>query len=441
MDATKPLGELLIEQGLITDKQLREALEFQRNSPDQVLGQLLLRLGYIHESDLALLLDQKGKRRHIEDILLKDGMIDQQQIRNAKQLAAQNNSTIEKAFLKLGYLDEESLARAVARQYDLPFIDISSVSLEPSLSAYISPVYARKQIMAPISKIGNALTLALARPLAFHDLRQLESSIGLKIISVIATESVVQKAIKIIYGGDSGHDSHSYVDEINVESVQDSISELLDTTHPDDRPDIEDEVRKVTEKDSVIVKLVSKIVYDAYTRKSSDIHIEPYPGKKDVSVRIRIDGQCAVYQKIPYKYKYAIPSRIKIMADLDIAERRKPQDGKINFKKFGPLDIELRVAAMPTIGGLEDVVIRILGGGEPIKHSQLGLAERNIRIFEKSISSPYGLLLVVGPTGSGKTTTLHSGSVTDKPLYPAKKNLDCRGPCGDKPAEVCDKSR
>jgi type II secretory ATPase GspE/PulE/Tfp pilus assembly ATPase PilB-like protein len=127
-----------------------------------------------------------------------------------------------------------------------------------------------------------------------------------------------------------------------------------------------------------------------------------------VVVRTRVDGLCDIYQRLPYKYKYALPSRIKIMADLDISERRKPQDGKINFRKFGPADVELRVATMPTVGNLEDVVIRLLGTGDPVTFDDLGLTVRNRRVFERAIRQPYGLILVVGPTGSGKTTTLHS---------------------------------
>ena len=197
--------------------------------------------------------------------------------------------------------------------------------------------------------------------------------------------------------------------EVNLDLVPDSIVDLLSNTSSGDEPEVEEETKKVTEKDSVIVKLVNKIIYDAYMNKASDIHIEPYPGKKDVIVRTRVDGQCSVYQRIPYKYKFALPSRIKIMGDLDIAERRRPQDGKIEFKKFGPLDIELRVATMPTVGGLEDIVIRILASGDPVGFTDLGLTERNLRVFRESLSSPFGLILVVGPTGSGKTTTLHSG--------------------------------
>jgi len=198
-------------------------------------------------------------------------------------------------------------------------------------------------------------------------------------------------------------------DEVNLDLVPDSIVELLSKSSVTDEPEVEEETKKVTERDSVIVKLVNKIIYDAYMAKASDIHIEPYPGKKDVVVRTRVDGQCSIYQRIPYKYKFAIPSRIKIMAELDIAERRKPQDGKIDFKKFGPLDTELRVATMPTVGGLEDVVLRILTGGDPLAFKDLGLTDRNQRVFQDALASPHGLLLVVGPTGSGKTTTLHSG--------------------------------
>lgn len=187
-----------------------------------------------------------------------------------------------------------------------------------------------------------------------------------------------------------------------------SFSDLLSKLEVGDEPDVEQEVQKVSEQDSVIVQLVNKIICDAHRAKASDIHIEPYPGKNDVIVRIRIDGRCQVYQKIPYNYKYAITSRIKIMAGLDIAEKRKPQDGKIDFKKYGPVDVELRVATLPTAGQLEDVVLRILASGEPIPFDKLGLTGRNTKAFESCISKPYGLILVVGPTGSGKTTTLHS---------------------------------
>lgn len=404
----KRVGELLVEQHLINQEQLLEALDLQKLFPDQPVGQLLCKLGFIKESDLSLLLDQKNKRRKLPDILMANGVIDQKKITHARDFANQNNITFEKALVKLNFIDEEGLSKAVASQYDMPYIKIDASNLDISLSRYISAVYAQKQRIAPISKIGNTLTLAMVQPLKAHDIRELEDSIRLKIISAIATETTIASCLKRLYNIDTVSTA-SASSEVNLDMVPDSIIDLLSKTSAGDEPEVEEETKKVTEKDSVIVKLVNKIIYDAYMNKASDIHIEPYPGKKDVVVRTRVDGQCSIYQRIPYKYKYALPSRLKIMGDLDIAERRKPQDGKIEFKKFGPLDVELRIATMPTVGGLEDVVIRILASGDPIRFEDLGLTERNLRVFMESLSHPHGLILVVGPTGSGKTTTLHSG--------------------------------
>jgi type II secretory ATPase GspE/PulE/Tfp pilus assembly ATPase PilB-like protein len=400
---------LLIEQKMISPEHLREALDLQKVFPDLPIGQLLCKLGYVKESDLSFVLDQKNKRRKLTEILLKGELINSQKLSHAQEVSKQSNIPIEKALLKLRYVDEEQMAQSLASQYDLPYVQINNIDIDISLSHYLSAVYAQKKRIVPISKIGNTLTLAMAEPLNTHVIRELEDSIRLRIISAIATETSIYSALKRLYNIDIAANAITASDEVNLDIVPDSIDKLLSRTSAGDEPEVEEETKKVTEKDSVIVKLVNKIVYDAYMSKASDIHIEPYPGKKDVVVRSRIDGQCSIYQKIPYKYKFAIPSRIKIMADLDIAERRKPQDGKIDFKKFGPLDIELRVATMPTVGGLEDVVLRVLASGEPVSFNQLGLSDRNQQIFDGALKSPHGLILVVGPTGSGKTTTLHSG--------------------------------
>ena len=153
---------------------------------------------------------------------------------------------------------------------------------------------------------------------------------------------------------------------------------------------------------------MNKIIIDAYHQGASDIHIEPYPGKGKTEVRFRKDGTLQPYISVPASYRNAIVARLKIMCDLDISEKRKPQDGKIKFKKFGPLDIELRVATIPSAGGVEDIVMRILAAGEPIPLDKLGLSERNLGTLKDVVSKPYGLFFVCGPTGSGKTTTLHS---------------------------------
>ncbi|MEI6702280.1 MAG: ATPase, T2SS/T4P/T4SS family [Deltaproteobacteria bacterium] len=404
----KKIGELLIEQNLITQEQLEEALDLQKSHPNQLIGQILCRLGFLNESDLGFVLDQKNKRRKLIDILVTKGLIDHHQISQAREVAGHNDISLEKALLRLKYVDEASLSQTIADQYDMPYIEIDTQSLDLSLSGFISAMYAQKHRIAPISIIGNTLTLAMVQPLTPYDIHELEDSIGRKIISVIATETSISKALMRLYNLETTSNM-SAKEEVNLDLVSDNIINLMTMSTAGDDLDIEDETKKVTEKDNVIVQLVNKIIYDAYMKKASDIHIEPYPGRKDVIVRTRVDGLCSIYQRIPYRYKFALPSRIKIMGDLDIAERRRPQDGKILFKRFGPLDIELRIATMPTVGGLEDVVIRILASGDPIGFNDLGLTERNLRIFMNSLKSPHGLILVVGPTGSGKTTTLHSG--------------------------------
>ena len=160
--------------------------------------------------------------------------------------------------------------------------------------------------------------------------------------------------------------------------------------------------------DNEPVRQVHKIIVEAYQQGASDIHIEPRPGKEKTLVRFRKDGALGAYIEVPASYRSALIARIKIMCDLDISEKRRPQDGKIKFKKFGPLDIELRVATIPTAGGMEDVVMRILAAGEPIPLDSLGVSPGNLERLKDVVSKPYGLFFVCGPTGSGKTTTLHS---------------------------------
>ena len=169
----------------------------------------------------------------------------------------------------------------------------------------------------------------------------------------------------------------------------------------------EESLGSIRENDSSMVRLVDKIILDAYFRKVSDIHIEPGHDTKDLKVRFRVDGDCYVYEEIPYQLKHAIISRLKIMANLDITERRLPQDGKFKIR-YKNEKIEMRMATLPTIGGNEDVILRNLSSTRFVKLNQLDLSPKNAEIITSQISKPYGLVLVVGPTGSGKTTTLHS---------------------------------
>ncbi len=393
----KRIGEILIESGLLTREQLDRGLETQKGNPRQLIGQILIRLGYLDEWQLRQILDRSGKRISLEQVLVRNSLVTAEDLAIAREMSRQESQPLSRVLLNLDFVDPVALRKAIAIQYDMPFLQLGNRYLDPLLADVIKPGYARTQKIVPISRLGDTLTLATARPFSSSELKELEESLRLKISPVLALDREIEAAQASLYTAAS------------AEGAPGAAGLFTRSDEEEGDPDSDDEVKKVTEKDSALVQLVNRIISDAHAAGASDIHIEPYPGKKEIIVRVRVDGCCSIYQRLPYKFKYAIPSRIKIMADLDIAERRKPQDGKIDFRKFGPNDVELRVATMPTVGNLEDVVIRLLSTGGPVSLEMLGLTERNRELFEEALTKPHGLALVVGPTGSGKTTTLHSG--------------------------------
>jgi type II secretory ATPase GspE/PulE/Tfp pilus assembly ATPase PilB-like protein len=203
-------------------------------------------------------------------------------------------------------------------------------------------------------------------------------------------------------------DVYKYISRFFNKAETTSIESIIEDLDAEDTADALDDSDGYSETDSTIVQFVNRIINDAVVRRASDIHIEPNVGKKNVEVRYRVDGDCLIYQTIPYGFRSAIVSRIKIMANIDITERRKPQDGKIMFTRTAGDQIELRVATIPTMGGVEDVVMRVLAKGGTLPLKAMGLRERNHNALLAIAEKPYGMILVVGPTGSGKTTTLHA---------------------------------
>jgi type II secretory ATPase GspE/PulE/Tfp pilus assembly ATPase PilB-like protein len=216
-----------------------------------------------------------------------------------------------------------------------------------------------------------------------------------RLVYKVTTQKEFRETVKQFYGAEAA----------DTGNIDDLLSGLEDDEVSLDGA-ASDEVSAAA--DNELVKLVNKVIIDAYNQGASDIHIEPYPGKAKTEIRFRRDGNLGPYIEVPASYRAALAARIKIMCDLDISEKRKPQDGKIKFRRFAPLDIELRVATIPTTGGVEDVVMRILAAGEPIPLEKMGFSARNLDQLHRAIAKPYGLFFVCGPTGSGKTTTLHS---------------------------------
>ncbi|GAM09307.1 type 4 fimbrial assembly protein PilB [Geobacter sp. OR-1] len=333
--------------------------------------------------------------------LLDKNIIDERDIEKASKSSEIAALGLDQILMRDCKVSRDDMAKCLSLYFgtDFTLFDPQLPPIEDILNK-IKPERLRKEHWVPVKIENGVLSVAMEDPtdLGKQDLIKFIYPEYRRISYVASFREDIERFI----------DHYYHLEGSSPSGDSTSINDLLSRLESGDEPDVEQEVQRVSEQDSVIVQLVNKIICDAYRMKASDIHIEPYPGKNDVLVRIRVDGRCKIYQRIPYKFKHAVTSRIKIMSGLDIAERRKPQDGKIDFKKFGPIDVELRIATLPTAGQLEDVVMRILASGEPIPFENLGLTERNSVVFEKCVKQPYGLILVVGPTGSGKTTTLHS---------------------------------
>jgi type II secretory ATPase GspE/PulE/Tfp pilus assembly ATPase PilB-like protein len=314
---------------------------------------------------------------------VENGLLIQKELDKAVSDARQTKKEIESVLMENYKISKKDLGKALSHYYKVPFVEYNErIPIPGELLAGLKVSFMKRNYWVPMGKddednIIIAIDNLFARQrLVFH----------------VALKEDILSFIKLFF---------------QQEQEQRDIDEILGELAVEEE-EIDDAERGVSDEDSAIVQLVNKIILDAYARNASDIHVEPYPGKKNTEIRFRIDGVCQLYQTVPYSYRAAIVSRLKIMSDLDIAERRKPQDGKIKFKKYGGKDIELRVATVPTAGGLEDVVMRILHSGEPLPLNKIGFSKPNYDKFIDIIVKPYGIVFVCGPTGSGKTTTLHS---------------------------------
>jgi len=404
----KMLGEILLEYGMITEMQLDEALAEQKYSVgEEKLGDIFVKLGFVKESTLQRALDQYERRQKFEEILINYKLVTEEELDLAYEMSLSERISLFRVLLNLDFLNYESLAKAISIHSGLPFIHLSGKlpDIRTGLAKSIISLGTGERKLVPVALDGRNITIAMSRPLEQKELLRLEEHLNLKVETVIAPEDEIVRSQQLFPLTATPEPAPAAI-RLGRSHEADTIQKLVACEM--DTPEFERENLFVKETDSLLAKLVNKIIYDAWTKRASDIHVEPSQGKEDIIVRMRIDGCCEIYEKLPYRYKYSIPSRLKIMADLDISEKRKPQDGKITFKKFGPADIELRLATMPTVGGMEDVVLRILNNSDPVEYRNLGLTARNMREFDKAIQQPYGLILVVGPTGSGKTTTLHS---------------------------------
>jgi len=333
------------------------------------------------------------------DYLISHNVLGPRDLELAMAAARKADKPIENMLMSDFNVSKEDIGRSLSAYFKTRFIPYDEKMVIPGqLLKGLKPGFLKKNVFVPLLQSGDKIIVTMENPeyLPARDtVRRLMPGKDLEFC--ISLRDDIYKMIDLFFD----------VKRAGSPGDSNSIEDLLGKCEPTEDEE-DDEFERVTEEDGAIVQLVNKMIIDAYNRNASDIHIEPRQGRANAVIRFRVDGVCQVYQTIPYNFKKAIISRLKIMSDLDIAERRLPQDGKIKFRKYGPLDIELRMASIPTTGGNEDTVLRILASGEPIALEQMGMSDRNYAVLLDMISKPYGIVLVVGPTGSGKTTTLHA---------------------------------
>lgn len=350
---------------------------------------------------LAIALSQRqtpiGSIRSKYDLLVSEGIISATELELAQRSARKKAKDLEEILIEEFQVKPTDIGKSVSAFFGVPLENFKVDRLKPmDLLKNLKPEYVMENGWIPIDETKED-GLVIITP----DPEMVKSS---RIVS-----NIFPRHNKVSYRVCLNRDFVNTVSQFyGASSMVGDIDDILSTMGDD-----EDEGGMATEdvsaaSDNELVKLVNKIIIDAYNQGASDIHIEPYPEKGKTEVRFRKDGTLVNYIEIPPSYRNSLIARIKIMCDLDISERRKPQDGKIKFKKFGPIDIELRVATVPTAGGMEDIVMRILAAGKPIPLDKLGLSEHNNKKLKELVAKPYGLFFVCGPTGSGKTTTLHS---------------------------------
>ena len=348
--------------------------------------------------------------KRLRRALMRSRKVDINQLDKFDDEVRESNASLVNLVLENNVISEEELLALMATAAEIPPIDLNKIGAGAEVLEVLEKSAAIKYLAFPVAKLGNILTIALADPFDHSKIENLEIVTECRIQPVLSTESAIRKAIdeKYIKAVEeemaSAEEARQAVQAVVGTDFDDIIDESLEGhAGPKEEEGI------VNEVDKGIIRLANKVIIDAYQRGVSDIHIEPYHGRIETEIRFRTDGDCYVYQRVPNQIKRALVSRLKLMAGLDIAERRLPQDGKIQFKKFvSKLNIELRLATIPTVNGNEDAVMRILASSKPMPLENMGFSERNLEEFKKVIRFPYGLILVVGPTGSGKTTTLHS---------------------------------
>ena len=382
----RQLGDMLATHQITSPEQLSAAIDQQARMPMVRIGEALLGLGFITEEKLteALQLQSRDRRLPLGELLVSRG-------------------TVSRA----------DLETALARKMGYPMVDVSAFPVEPEAALRLPVAAARRLPALPLMMRGGRLVVALEDPSARNALDEIEFSAQCKVLPVLARAGSLSGVIERVYqrlGKDSIEPSADLSLAFNMDhDGADSANKLLASLEQQQTHDSHEDETPIEQSDNSLVRLINTMILEAQQQRVSDIHIECQPNTEKVRVRFRRDGVLKPYIELPHTYRQALVARIKIMCDLDISERRKPQDGKINFGRWMQgHKLELRVATIPTANGLEDVVMRLLASARTMPLEGMGLQPDTLSKLKAVIERPYGMVLCVGPTGSGKTTTLHA---------------------------------
>ncbi|MEY3747366.1 MAG: hypothetical protein RL194_825 [Pseudomonadota bacterium] len=434
------IGQILVDEKLADQRKVDEALNEQVKLRSQKVGSYLTEHKIINAEQLhQAIKHQEGQPvLKLGEALLQLGLIDQKQLRAAlEQQKANRSLQLGQILINMHIIDSYKLKEVLAKKMGIPFVGLANFNFQPDATKLIDASVARRFPLIPLCLEGNKLVIALEDPLNIEALKYVKFLTQKIVIPAMALREEIVEAINRTYNENDASAPLEFTprSEYMLHDVpatpqtrMDELTQKLSLEQEDHRP-----LKEVAvESDSALVKIVDKMILDAADQGVSDIHIEGSARGKSAHVRFRKDGSLFLYTDIPAKFKNALISRIKVMAQLDISEKRKPQDGKINFNHGKSRHLELRVATIPTNNNTEDVVLRLLESAKPVSIEHLGLAPAMRETLGKIITRPHGLILVCGPTGSGKTTTLHSLihkiNTPDKKIWTAEDPVEITQP-------------
>ena len=429
------LGDALVAQNSASPEQIRMALVEQTEMRSQKLGDMLVVRQIISPEELAEAIEHQAKMPMIRigEALTALGYIPQTQLEDALVHQRQDRSVpLGELLVRSGRVTRADLQTALARKMGYPLVDVLQFPSDADAIVRLPYAVACRVLALPLMMRGGRLVTAVEDPSDRARLDEVEFAAQCKVVPVLVRAGVLLGAIDRAYqkvGAMTASPRAASDPGALVEYEIGDASKLLANMERVDARIDEDDVQPLEQSDNTLVRLINSMIQEAHAQGVSDIHIECPAGREKVRVRFRKDGQMRPYMELPPSYRSAMIARLKIMCDLDISERRKPQDGKINFSKFVQgVKLELRVATIPTAGNLEDAVLRLLQSSKPIAIDKLGLSPINLERLQSAAARPYGMLLCVGPTGSGKTTTLHSlmGSINtpDRKIWTAEDPVE-----------------